>query len=101
MKQRSRGKLNSSFVTRHLSDRGFMAAYLYKASSMDGKMVEGTIEANDGGAVSIKLQDMGLLPIQVDLASGKTGLRREIEWPWKKRVRRKDILIFTQELHTL
>jgi len=78
-----------------------MAAYLYKASSMDGKMVEGTMGANDGSAVSIKLRDMGLLPILVDLASGKTGLRREIEWPWKKRVRRKDILIFTQELHTL
>src|SRR5437867_5780812 len=79
-----------------------MAAFIYKASTMEGKLVEGTMEANDGGTVSIKLQDMGLLPIQVDLASRKTGLRREIDLPWKKkRVRRKDILIFTQELHTL
>ena len=29
-------------------------------------------------------------------------MSREIEWPWKsKKVRRKDLLIFTQELHTL
>ncbi len=79
-----------------------MAAYVYKATTMDGKLVEGSMEANDGGAVSIKLQDMGLLPIHVDLASRKTGFRREFEWPWKKkRVRRKDLMVFTQELHTL
>ena len=79
-----------------------MAPYVYKASTYDGKVVEGTMEAVDGGAVAMKLQDMGLLPIQVGPAGGKTVLTREIEWPWKKkRVRRKDLLVFTSELHTL
>ena len=79
-----------------------MAPYVYKASTNDGKVVEGTMEAVDGGAVAMKLQDMGLLPIQVGPAGGKTVLTREIEWPWKKkRVRRKDLLVFTSELHTL
>jgi general secretion pathway protein F len=79
-----------------------MPAYVYKATTMEGKPVEGTMEAADNGSVAIKLQDMGLLPVKVESASKKTALTREIQWPWKrKRVRRKDLLVFTQELHTL
>ncbi len=80
-----------------------MAAYIYKASTIDGKIVEGTMEAADNGAASLKLHDMGLLPIRVGPAGGRSALNREIEWPWKRkrRVRRKDLLVFTQELHTL
>src|SRR5688572_6216841 len=79
-----------------------MPAYIYKASTLEGKIVEGTMEAADGGTVSLKLQDMGLLPVQVGASSQRTALSREIEWPWKRRkVRRKDLLVFTQELHTL
>jgi general secretion pathway protein F len=79
-----------------------MPAYTYRASTMEGKIIEGTIEAADGGAVSVKLQDMGLLPIRVGVASRKAGLNREIEWPWtRRRVSRKHLLVFTHELHTL
>jgi general secretion pathway protein F len=69
---------------------------------MEGKMVEGTMEASDDGTVSLKLQEMGLLPVRIGSAARPTFFTREIEWPWKrKRVRRKDLLVFTQELHTL
>jgi len=79
-----------------------MPAYLYKATTMEGKIVEGTIEATDHGAAAIRLQDMGLLPLNVGAAGKKSVLSREIEWPWKGRhIRRKHILVFTQELHTL
>ena len=79
-----------------------MPAYVYKASTLEGKIVEGTMDAADGGAVSLKLQDMGLLPVHVGASSQRTALSREIEWPWKRRkVRRKDLLVFTQEIHTL
>ncbi len=60
------------------------------------------MEASDNGTVAIKLQDMGLLPIKVGLAEKKGPLQREIDWSWrKKRVKKKDLLVFTQELHTL
>jgi general secretion pathway protein F len=60
------------------------------------------MEASDDGTVSLKLQEMGLLPVRIGLASRETVLTREFDWPWKrKKVRRKDLLIFTQELHTL
>jgi general secretion pathway protein F len=79
-----------------------MAAYIYRAATSEGKIVEGTMEASDNGTVSLKLHDMGLLPIKVAVAAKKTVLTRDIELPWKRRrVRRKDLLVFTQELHTL
>lgn len=60
------------------------------------------MEASDDGTVSLKLQEMGLLPVRIGLASRETLLTREFEWPWaKKKIRQKDLLIFTQELHTL
>jgi general secretion pathway protein F len=79
-----------------------MPSYIYKASTMEGKIVEGTMEAADDGTVSLKLQEMGLLPMRIGSATRHSALTREIEWPWKrKKVRRKDLLVFTQELHTL
>jgi general secretion pathway protein F len=79
-----------------------MPAYTYKASTLEGKIIEGSLEASDSSAAALKIQDMGLLPIRVGAAAGKKALTKEIEWPWKrKRVRRKDLLVFTQELHTL
>jgi general secretion pathway protein F len=79
-----------------------MASYNYKASTFEGKIVEGTIEASDNGTASVKLQEMGLLPILIGAPARPSFLRREMDWPWKRRkIRRKDLLIFTQELHTL
>src|SRR5512136_3469765 len=80
-----------------------MPAYNYKASTMEGKIVEGTMEASDDGVVSLKLQEMGLLPVRIGTtASREAFFSREMNWPWKrKKSRRKDLLVFTQELHTL
>jgi type II secretory pathway component PulF len=79
-----------------------MAEYSYKAATMDGKVVEGTMDASDHGAVSLRLQEMSLIPIRVGAAAKSTFLTRDIPWPWKRRrVRRKDLLVFTHELHTL
>jgi general secretion pathway protein F len=79
-----------------------MPSYNYRASTREGKAVEGIMEASDDGTVSLKLQEMGLLPVQIGAVTRRTVLTREIEWPWKrKKVRRKDLLIFTEELHTL
>lgn len=79
-----------------------MPSYQYKASTIDGKIVEGTMEASDDGTVALKLQEMGLLPVRIAFSNRNTLLTKEIDWPWKQnKMRRKDLLIFTQELHTL
>jgi len=69
---------------------------------MEGKIIESSMEAADEGTLSVKLQEMGLLPIHVGTAGRDSVLRREFEFPWKKgKVKTKDLLIFTQELRTL
>jgi len=79
-----------------------MPAYYYKASTVDGKLVEGTLEASDDGNVALKLQEMGLIPVRINFSGQGNFFKRELEWPWKrKKIHRKDLLIFTQELHTL
>jgi len=79
-----------------------MASYYYKASTTDGKLVEGTMEASDDGTVAVKLQEMGLLPVRINFYNRNSIFTREIDWPWKQnKMGQKDLLIFTQELHTL
>ena len=79
-----------------------MPAYSYRASTMEGKIIESSMEAADEGILSAKLQEMGLLPIHIGTAGRDSALRREVEWPWKKgKVKSKDLLVFTQELRTL
>lgn len=79
-----------------------MAGYAYKAATAEGKIVEGNMEAGDAATVALRLQEMGLLPVRVGTAAQKTALTREIALPWRrKKVRQKDLLVFTHELHTL
>jgi len=79
-----------------------MPSYNYRASTMEGKIVDGMMEASDEGVVSLKLQEMGLLPIRIGMPSRESLFSREVKWPWQsKKVQSKDLLIFTQELRTL
>jgi general secretion pathway protein F len=79
-----------------------MPSYNYRASTMEGKIVDGTMEVLDEGVVSLKLQEMGLLPIRIGITSRESLFSREMKWPWNtKKVQSKDLLIFTQELRTL
>jgi len=79
-----------------------MPAYSYKASTLEGKIIEGTMDALDDGTVSLKLQEMGLLPVHIGASGDKSIFAREFSVPWKKkRIKQKDLRIFTQELHTL
>ena len=46
-----------------------MAEFSYRAVTMDGKVVEGIMEAADNGTVALRLQEMGLLPVRVGAAA--------------------------------
>lgn len=82
-----------------------MAAYSYKAAAADGKLIEGVIEAPDDRTVALRLQDMGYIPIKIGTQAKRSRLSFDLsrnQLPWsKKRVRGRDILVFTQELYTL
>jgi len=79
-----------------------MPSYNYRASTVEGKIIEGSMDASDDGTVSLKLQEMGLLPVRIDAAGKKSVFTREVSLPWKSnKVRSNDMLVFTQELRTL
>ena len=79
-----------------------MTSYSYRAITVDGKVIESSIDAVDEGTVRVKLQEMGLLPVHIGAAGRESVFKREIELPWKsKKIKTKDLLIFTQELRIL
>ncbi len=76
-----------------------MAEYTYKATSISGQVVEGSMEGRDEGAVVRSLQQMGYIPVRVSSArEAATGARFSL---LPQRVGTKSLLIFTQELSTL
>ncbi len=88
-----------------------MAAYAYRASTREGKVVEGSMEASGEAAVVAHLRAQGFLPLAVTQGARAGGgsfslgsLRTlSLELPWKKaaKVRSRDLMVFTGELSTL
>ncbi|MEE8584454.1 MAG: type II secretion system F family protein, partial [Acidobacteriota bacterium] len=78
-----------------------MPLFEYKAVSPEGKVVEGSLQAPSKKEVLSRLKEQGQMPIRV--GSGAGGLlSRDFQLPWKrKRVPRKDLMVFTQQLSTL
>lgn len=79
-----------------------MPLFKYKSVTPEGRVIEGTLEAADQTTALGKLQEQGQLPIKVISSDDRGILGAEFVLPWKrKRVRRADLLVFTQELATL
>jgi len=79
-----------------------MPLFKFKAVTPDGRVTEGTLEAADQNNALAKIQEQGQLPIKVFSSEEKGMFGAELALPWKrKRVRRADLLVFTQELATL
>jgi general secretion pathway protein F len=77
-----------------------MATFFYKAVGKSGNVVEGALDDVTDKAAALKLQGMGLIPIEI-------GTRKSSQ-PWKLDLRlnlgglsAKDVMFFTQELSTL
>jgi len=77
-----------------------MTEYLYKATTLAGQTVEGSMEGKDEETIVQSLHQLGYIPIRIVTAEGKEeGFRLPSLLP--KRVRIRDLLTFTQELSTL
>ncbi len=77
-----------------------MAEYLYKATTIGGQTVEGSMDGRDEEMVVQSLHQLGYIPIRIISAQEKgAGLRLSSFIP--QRVGVKDLLTFTQELSTL
>jgi general secretion pathway protein F len=77
-----------------------MAQYLYKATTLSGQSVEGSMEGKDEKTVVQSLHQHGYIPIRIVSVEEKgAGRSRPSFFP--QRVGVKNLLIFTQELSTL
>lgn len=85
-----------------------MAQFYYQATTPQGKLIEGVMEAGEERAVVTRLRDQGYLPLRIR-PPGEGQVRPTTEArhfalpqvPWGKKVRQKDLQIFTRELATL
>src|SRR5207237_10618084 len=76
-----------------------MATFQYKAVNAHGTFSEGRLDAADTRAGIYRLQTMGLMVVSIEEPAGKRSSR---SWKiYRQRVRRRELLFFTEELSTL
>lgn len=75
-----------------------MDAYTYEATTKEGNIVTGTIEAENENRAVGRLQDMGYFPLQVN-----KNKKRKVLFPsfTQSRVKERDIMTFTYQLGVL
>ncbi len=72
-----------------------MAIFSYRATTLDGSIMEGVVEAADEKAAIERLKNTGIIPLKV--AAPKEGIKRRLTL----RSSRGDLLTFTTELSVL
>ena len=77
-----------------------MPEYLYKATTLSGQTVEGSMEGKDEETIVQLLHQLGYIPIRI-LSPGEKGAGFRLSSFFPRRVGVKHLLIFTQELSTL
>lgn len=77
-----------------------MAEYLYKATTLSGQTVEGSMEGKDEESVVQGLHRLGYIPIRIESSEKKdSGFAFSALLPG--RIGMRDLLVFTQEFSTL
>lgn len=75
--------------------------YAYQVRDRAGKVITGTLEADNQSAVASRLKEMGYAPISISEA--KAGIKKEITIPGfrRKSVKLKDLAIFSRQFATM
>src|SRR5664279_3758260 len=75
--------------------------FQYKVKDKNGKLVEGSLEAENAQLVVSKLRSMGYVPIEIQQSGGAT-LQRELKLPGlSDRVKLKDVAVFSRQFATM
>src|SRR5215831_12591197 len=73
----------------------------YKVRDKVGKVVQGTLEADNAQLVVGKLREMGYVPIEIKQKGGP-GLKTELKIPgMSDRVKLKDVAVFSRQFATM
>ena len=73
--------------------------YTYKVRDQAGRLVEGTLEAQNEQLVVTKLREMGYVPLRVS-AKGRSKMSMEINIG-RSKVTLKDVAVFSRQLATM
>jgi type IV pilus assembly protein PilC len=75
--------------------------YAYKVRDRDGKVLSGSLDADNTALVANKLRQMGYVPISIDRKAGP-GVRRDVQVPFlSNRVNLKEIAVFSRQFATM
>ena len=75
--------------------------FQYKVKDKSGKVVEGSLEAENAQLVVSKLRSMGYVPIEIQ-QSGGPGLQKELKLPGlSDRIKLKDVAVFSRQFATM
>jgi type IV pilus assembly protein PilC len=75
--------------------------FQYKVKDKTGKLVEGSLEAENAQLVVSKLRSMGYVPIEIQQTGG-TSLSKELKIPgFSDRVKLKEVAVFSRQFATM
>lgn len=78
-----------------------MARFLYQAKNIQGRLMQGIVEAPDEGEARVKLRAQQLIPVKFMLAPERMVIKPKEPGMFAPRVNSKDLKIFTRQLSTL
>lgn len=78
-----------------------MPTYSYQAKSFQGKVIQGTIEANNEAEARIKLRAKKMIPLKVVAGSLSSGMAQKSAGIARVKVKSKDLQVFTRQLSVL
>ena len=74
--------------------------YTYKVRDRQGKLVEGSLEADSTTLVANRLRQMGYVPLAID-RKDDTALQRDLHLPFSNRVKLRDVAVFSRQFATM
>jgi type IV pilus assembly protein PilC len=75
--------------------------FQYKVKDKSGKLVEGSLEAENAQLVVSKLRSMGYVPIEIQQQGG-TAFKKDLKIPFlSDRVKLKDVAVFSRQFATM
>ncbi len=78
-----------------------METYQYEATTKDGNIVTGALEAANEHSAVDRIQDMGYFPLKINKAVERESIIARLLSPIQNRVKEKDIMTFTYQLGVL
>ena len=76
------------------------ATFAYKVRDREGRLVEGSLEADSSELVVSKLRSMGYVPVAIE-RSDASGLKKDIKLPFGGGVKQKDVAVFSRQFDTM